>query len=40
MEPRHLALPAVVALMAVAPSAMAEKVDCRPADRGLTPRCA
>ena len=36
MKLRYLALPAVVALMAVVPSAMAEKVDCRPADRDTT----
>ena len=36
MKLRYLALPAVIALMAVVPSAMAEKVDCRPADRDTT----
>ena len=36
MKLRYLALPAVIAAMAVAPSAMAEKVDCRPADRDTT----
>jgi len=33
---RYLALPAVVGLMAVSAPAMAEKVDCRPADRDAT----
>ena len=36
MKLRHLALPALVAMMAVAPAASAEKVDCRPADRDTT----
>ena len=36
MKLRFLALPVVVAAMAVAAPAMAEKVDCRPADRDTT----
>ncbi len=36
MKLRYLALPAVVGLMAVSAPAMAEKVDCRPADRDAT----
>ena len=36
MKLRYLALPAVVALMAASAPAMAEKVDCRPADRDKT----
>src|SRR5688572_3653231 len=35
MKLRYLALPAVVAMLAATP-AMAEKVDCRPADRDTT----
>ncbi len=36
MKLRHLAFLALVAAMAVAPAANAEKVDCRPADRDTT----
>jgi Ca2+-binding RTX toxin-like protein len=36
MKLRHFALPALLTVMAVAPAANAEKVDCRPADRDTT----